>query len=294
MKFNERLKCLREKKGYTQDEIASRLNISRQSVSKWENGINEPDIETIKKLCNILDCSIVELIDDESKIITTKEEKEKKIVNKLFYVNIAIFIFSILLFVVFFRGMSDEIITHWNGQSVDHYCPRIESLFMLLPICFGFGLGVFYNLYSKRSKYYSKFQVQGQLFSVVMQVILTIISVVILSFMDKYSTDIIQLIYVGGTLSFILSMSIFTHPKFNKRNPFFGLKTIFSLSSEEAWNSTNSFFSYIIGGTFSLGYIALLVLYDTEYIYLYLFIPLLLSSICIITYHEILRKRSKK
>ena len=78
MKFNERLKYLREKKGYTQDEIASRLNISRQSVSKWENGINEPDIETIKKLCNILDCSIVELIDDESKIITTKEEKEKK------------------------------------------------------------------------------------------------------------------------------------------------------------------------------------------------------------------------
>ena len=39
MKFNERLKYLREKKGYTQDEIASRLNISRQSVSKWENGV---------------------------------------------------------------------------------------------------------------------------------------------------------------------------------------------------------------------------------------------------------------
>ena len=83
MKFNERLKYLREKKGYTQDEIASRLNISRQSVSKWENGINEPDIETIKKLCNILDCSIVELIDDESKIITTKEAEAINI-NKIY------------------------------------------------------------------------------------------------------------------------------------------------------------------------------------------------------------------
>ena len=47
MKFNERLKFFREKKGYTQDEIASKLNISRQSVSKWENGINEPDFETL-------------------------------------------------------------------------------------------------------------------------------------------------------------------------------------------------------------------------------------------------------
>ena len=49
MKFNERLKFFREKKGFTQDEIASKLNISRQSVSKWENGINEPDFETLKK-----------------------------------------------------------------------------------------------------------------------------------------------------------------------------------------------------------------------------------------------------
>ena len=49
MKFNEKLKFLREKRGYTQEEIAHKLNISRQSISKYENGINEPDIETIKK-----------------------------------------------------------------------------------------------------------------------------------------------------------------------------------------------------------------------------------------------------
>ena len=58
MKFNEKLKSLRESKGYTQDEIASKLNIARQSVSKWEQGINEPDFDTTKKLCQILDCSL--------------------------------------------------------------------------------------------------------------------------------------------------------------------------------------------------------------------------------------------
>lgn len=38
MKFNEKLKSLREAKGYIQDEIASRLSISPQSVSKWKQG----------------------------------------------------------------------------------------------------------------------------------------------------------------------------------------------------------------------------------------------------------------
>ena len=78
MKFNEKLKFLREKKGYTQEEIAHKLNISRQSISKYENGINEPDIETIKKLCNILDCSLNELLDDNHDLVTTKLMKINK------------------------------------------------------------------------------------------------------------------------------------------------------------------------------------------------------------------------
>lgn len=54
MKFNEKLKALREEKGYTQEEIASKLNVARQSVSKWEQGINEPDLRRLKNYARSL------------------------------------------------------------------------------------------------------------------------------------------------------------------------------------------------------------------------------------------------
>lgn len=65
MKFNEKLKALREAKGYTQEDIAGKLNIARQSVSKWEQGINEPDIEALKRLAEIFECSVDELLSEE-------------------------------------------------------------------------------------------------------------------------------------------------------------------------------------------------------------------------------------
>ena len=65
MEFNEKLKALREAKGYTQEDIAGKLNIARQSVSKWEQGINEPDINTLKRLAEIFECSVDELLSEE-------------------------------------------------------------------------------------------------------------------------------------------------------------------------------------------------------------------------------------
>lgn len=41
--FSENLKTLRKEKGFSQEQLATRLNIVRQTVSKWEKGISEPD-----------------------------------------------------------------------------------------------------------------------------------------------------------------------------------------------------------------------------------------------------------
>lgn len=49
----------------TQEELAEQLGITRQSVSKWELGINEPDLPTIRALCKILGCSFNALLGEE-------------------------------------------------------------------------------------------------------------------------------------------------------------------------------------------------------------------------------------
>ena len=52
--FSERLKWLREKKGFTQKEMAERLGMSGSSYSKYEYGLREPNLETLAKLPGIL------------------------------------------------------------------------------------------------------------------------------------------------------------------------------------------------------------------------------------------------
>jgi len=62
MHLGERLKLLREKEGYSQEELATILNLKRQSISKWEVGGGYPDIENLIKLSELYEVSLDELI----------------------------------------------------------------------------------------------------------------------------------------------------------------------------------------------------------------------------------------
>lgn len=60
--FGENLKRFREKVKLTQREVASMLQISRQSISKWENNQALPTIDLLVPLTNILNCTLDDLL----------------------------------------------------------------------------------------------------------------------------------------------------------------------------------------------------------------------------------------
>ncbi len=60
--FQDNLKALRKKKGFTQEELAARLNVVRQTVSKWEKGLSVPDSELLIKLAEILEVPLSQLL----------------------------------------------------------------------------------------------------------------------------------------------------------------------------------------------------------------------------------------
>ena len=66
MEFGERLKQAREKKGMTQQTLAERLFVTRQTVSRWENGVRYPDILAVRKLSEILEISLDDLLSQEN------------------------------------------------------------------------------------------------------------------------------------------------------------------------------------------------------------------------------------
>ena len=59
--FGENLKYLRLKKGYTQEELANELNISHQSVSKWETNTSLANVSYCVPLAKALDCTLNDL-----------------------------------------------------------------------------------------------------------------------------------------------------------------------------------------------------------------------------------------
>ena len=65
MALSENIKKLREEKKFTQQQLADRLYVSRQTVCRWENGSRCPDLITAKQLATELDVSLDELISDE-------------------------------------------------------------------------------------------------------------------------------------------------------------------------------------------------------------------------------------
>ena len=60
--LNENIKALRKTKGLTQDELAIRLNVVRQTISKWEKGLSVPDAEMLQKTAEVFEVNVSQLL----------------------------------------------------------------------------------------------------------------------------------------------------------------------------------------------------------------------------------------
>ncbi len=76
MNFGENLQALRKSKNYSQEELAEKLDVSRQAVSKWESSSGMPETEKLIHICDIFDCSMDELV--RGKISADANEEKKK------------------------------------------------------------------------------------------------------------------------------------------------------------------------------------------------------------------------
>ncbi|MCI8352259.1 MAG: helix-turn-helix transcriptional regulator [Clostridia bacterium] len=100
MKFGENLYNLRKAAKMSQEKLAEKMEVSRQSVSKWENGESYPEMEKIMKLCEVFHCKINDLVyenmadidsldeDIKMSVVKFKEEKQKRIkgISKAIYI----------------------------------------------------------------------------------------------------------------------------------------------------------------------------------------------------------------
>ncbi|MBQ7065286.1 MAG: helix-turn-helix transcriptional regulator [Lachnospiraceae bacterium] len=125
MEFSSKLYELRKTKGLSQEELANKLNVSRQTVSKWELGDSTPDMEKLTAISDLFEISLDELVlgkvstsgdtssktEDilnvlEEKVLTTENKKKAgkglKIAGILLGAVLAIDVISMIIYFVLF------------------------------------------------------------------------------------------------------------------------------------------------------------------------------------------------
>lgn len=82
MKFADNLKRLRKRRNISQEQLAEKVGVSRQSVSKWETSEAYPEMNNILELCKIFKCNISDLVNDKMVDIDSLDEEVKMSVVK--------------------------------------------------------------------------------------------------------------------------------------------------------------------------------------------------------------------
>ena len=109
MEVNKKLVEFRKQYNITQEQLAEKLGVARQTISKWELGETSPDLEQAKKLSQIFNVSLDELTDNDLKSVivaklNTTEKLMRLIINILKIILLVIIILVILgISTIFFR-----------------------------------------------------------------------------------------------------------------------------------------------------------------------------------------------
>lgn len=139
--IGEKLLDLRKKKGLSQEEVANILNVSRQTVSKWETDQSTPDFDKIVPICNLYDISANELLNinkDENNLYSNTT-LDKTIKNKGAK-NISISVMLYIISVIFLIGLSV------NNHPILGFC------IFLLVVAFATGIIVYNSIANKKPK----------------------------------------------------------------------------------------------------------------------------------------------
>lgn len=96
MKFNEKLLELRKQKGWSQEELGEKINVSRQTISKYESGLSTPEMEKLIELAKVFGLSIDNLVGEEKDTVIeerkTKSKNIKKTIIKLLIIIVALYL----------------------------------------------------------------------------------------------------------------------------------------------------------------------------------------------------------
>lgn len=127
MTIAEKIKKLRKDNSMTQEDLAEKLNVSRQTISKWETSVTIPDADNIVAISKLFNITTDELLD--YRVETVQKKKQ-------FIMDMAVLLFGIIGFIVFaILLMTNQIDETSSVITINGY-GIVAILFLILIIAF--------------------------------------------------------------------------------------------------------------------------------------------------------------
>lgn len=100
MKFSEKIVTLRKQKGWSQEELAQKLSVTRQTVSKWELDQTVPDMNKLIEISKLFEISVDELISEDNINNYKKEYKESTLEKNNRNISLKIFFIGLIVAII--------------------------------------------------------------------------------------------------------------------------------------------------------------------------------------------------
>lgn len=296
MEYNEKLRQMRVQSGMSQDELAGKLHVARQTISKWEQGVNEPDIYTLRQYATIFNVTIDDILGDVEHV-NKRAIKLRKASNKLFLISSLFFAYCVMIVFALFRFLQNEIPAHYNFQGeIDRYGNKAEVLLHLVSFAVLYAISLMSYLIGRKN-------VSTKLPNLETGAFIAIFSTVLaaqIGYLVFVLTTTVKYLLDDGVFSFIfcavgameLVVAVATHPKITPQNSFAGFRTNFTLNNTEAWKKVNRFCSICIAIAAAL-LIAVNMIFVSVTVALCSELIVLVALITTFIYHEVLRKKMK-
>jgi transcriptional regulator with XRE-family HTH domain len=142
MDFNEKLQQLRKENGFTQEQLAEKIFVSRTAISKWESGRGYPSLDYLKSISKLFSISIDDLLSGEELIQIAETDNLEKTRNLL---GLVFGIFdcmpALLLFFPFFGHRENDIVHAVSLLSLDK-----EPVYIRIPFIIFTGLIIIFGI----------------------------------------------------------------------------------------------------------------------------------------------------
>lgn len=156
MSLGENLQFLRKKNDITQEQLAEKLDVSRQSVSKWESDTTYPEMEKLVQLCQMFHLRMDDLIQKDVSSIYVEDkshyDNHMNIYSKMITLGIALIIFAF------------SVITFLDGINLqDELCSVIFFVFLIIAVAIFIITGLRHTDFEQKNPYIKNFYTEEEI-----------------------------------------------------------------------------------------------------------------------------------